>query len=278
MPPSAPQHSARHVRCVRARHKVRRLAVDCRSSSEEEAFPSRLSRRLRGAAGHHRRRTERRDDGLCGGGRGHQGRPARGRRHWAGRQRPRPGHPGGRGDASFLDMQASAGRRVARAQFDQHAACGARSGATVRRLNIKGEFETARRDSARAAGRFRRSACGRMWMRAAKPTWRPTWLKPAAVDQGGSASRPRRRPPGVVGGVQSVPARAGIRRRGPGARGAPLRANRGHEGHLRSREGHRRHPEWPHHHADTSCTARASRRASSPPSSDISAGRRGRWC
>ena len=48
----------------------------------------------------------------------------------------------GEATASFLDLQASAGRRIARAQFDGMRRAVLDLAATVRRLNFKGEFDT----------------------------------------------------------------------------------------------------------------------------------------
>lgn len=53
-----------------------------------------------------------------------------------------PGVLAGEASASFLDMQAAAGRRIARAQFDHVRRAVLDLAATVRRLKIKGEFET----------------------------------------------------------------------------------------------------------------------------------------
>jgi glycine/D-amino acid oxidase-like deaminating enzyme len=86
----------------------------------------------------------------------------------------------GEASASFLDMQEGAGRRIARAQFDQVRRAVLDLGATVRRLKIEGEFQTL--DAIRLVPPSLPTAQLKREIEARRDAgFDATWLKPAAV-------------------------------------------------------------------------------------------------
>ena len=91
----------------------------------------------------------------------------------------------GEASASFLDMQTSAGRRVARAQFDHVRRAVLDLAATVRRLKIKSEFETL--EAIRIVPPGLPSAQLKREIDARRDAeFEATWLKPAAVRKAAS--------------------------------------------------------------------------------------------